>query len=348
MPALGMAQDTGKLVKWHKAPGDAVESSDILFEVETDKSVMEVEAGHDGFLAACLALEGEEVPVGQPAAVISAEKPENPMQKSVAEGVQPQDGRADVRDENQPAKPVPKPELTASKQTKQNAVPVVPTQVRQARPPTSNGRILASPKAKWLAHEKGLDLAQLLEAGAPQPYHACDIEALAALPVAPAGGSGTETLHIQAKIPASGLADFITWMQQDGGIEFKRERIWASFAAGALRAIVKTFDGPIVIEVNGIDRNPIRQTDPDRTRLSQPVEDDESYPQTLIIRDLGETDITSLQLSAPEVPVISVCENEDSIILCLDFNADQLDEEDALRFIGEFAARLRDPLRQLL
>ena len=53
MPALGMAQDTGLIVAWHKAPGDAVASGDILFEVETDKSTMEVEAGHDGFVAPC-------------------------------------------------------------------------------------------------------------------------------------------------------------------------------------------------------------------------------------------------------------------------------------------------------
>ena len=82
MPALGMAQDTGLLVAWHKAPGDAVAAGDILFEVETDKSTMEVEAGHDGFVAALLAEAGEEAPVGAPIAIISAEKPDAPVQRS--------------------------------------------------------------------------------------------------------------------------------------------------------------------------------------------------------------------------------------------------------------------------
>jgi pyruvate/2-oxoglutarate dehydrogenase complex dihydrolipoamide acyltransferase (E2) component len=55
MPALGMAQDSGLIVAWRKKPGDPVAASDVLLEVETDKSVMEVEAGHDGFVAAILA-----------------------------------------------------------------------------------------------------------------------------------------------------------------------------------------------------------------------------------------------------------------------------------------------------
>jgi len=55
MPALGMAQDTGVIVAWHKNPGDPVIATDILLDVETDKSVMEVEAGHTGYVAAILA-----------------------------------------------------------------------------------------------------------------------------------------------------------------------------------------------------------------------------------------------------------------------------------------------------
>jgi pyruvate dehydrogenase E2 component (dihydrolipoamide acetyltransferase)/2-oxoglutarate dehydrogenase E2 component (dihydrolipoamide succinyltransferase) len=50
MPQLGMAQDAGKIVSWLKAPGDAVEKGEALFEVETDKATMEVEAQAAGFL----------------------------------------------------------------------------------------------------------------------------------------------------------------------------------------------------------------------------------------------------------------------------------------------------------
>ena len=71
MPALGMAQETCKLLNWMKAPGDAVQTGDVLFEVETDKSVSEVEAQADGFLADVTANPGDNVPVGQRVAMIS-------------------------------------------------------------------------------------------------------------------------------------------------------------------------------------------------------------------------------------------------------------------------------------
>ncbi|PXW63906.1 biotin-dependent enzyme, partial [Loktanella sp. PT4BL] len=71
MPALGMAQETGLIVAWHKQPGDAVAKGDILFEVETDKATMEVEAAADGFLTDVAAGEGTDVPVGNVIAKIS-------------------------------------------------------------------------------------------------------------------------------------------------------------------------------------------------------------------------------------------------------------------------------------
>ena len=71
MPQLGMAQDAGKIVSWLKAPGDAVAKGDALFEVETDKATMEVEAQAAGFLTGVSASEGEDVPVGAIIARIS-------------------------------------------------------------------------------------------------------------------------------------------------------------------------------------------------------------------------------------------------------------------------------------
>ena len=64
MPALGMAQETGLIVAWHKQSGDPVAKGDALFEVETDKATMEVEAQGDGYLTDVTASEGTDVPVG--------------------------------------------------------------------------------------------------------------------------------------------------------------------------------------------------------------------------------------------------------------------------------------------
>src|SRR6516162_7948260 len=65
MPALEMAQETGKLVSWRKKEGEAVLKGETLLEVETDKAVMEIEAPGDGVLAGVKVQEGAVVPVGQ-------------------------------------------------------------------------------------------------------------------------------------------------------------------------------------------------------------------------------------------------------------------------------------------
>jgi len=70
MPALGMAQETGRLVAWLKNEGDAVSKGEPLMEVETDKSTMEVEAPKDGFLIKIAALAHTDVPVGEVVAYI--------------------------------------------------------------------------------------------------------------------------------------------------------------------------------------------------------------------------------------------------------------------------------------
>ena len=72
MPALGMAQETGKLLRWLRAEGDQVAKGEPLMEVETDKVTVEIEAPADGILGGVTAGEGEDVPVGQAIAFILA------------------------------------------------------------------------------------------------------------------------------------------------------------------------------------------------------------------------------------------------------------------------------------
>ena len=65
MPALEMAQETGKLVSWRKKEGDTITKGEPLLDVETDKAVVEIEAPADGILAGVKAREGDVIPVGQ-------------------------------------------------------------------------------------------------------------------------------------------------------------------------------------------------------------------------------------------------------------------------------------------
>ena len=72
MPALGMAQETGKLIRWLVEPGATVKKGDLLMEVETDKATVEIEATGSGVLTNVTAAAGDEIPVGQVIAVIVA------------------------------------------------------------------------------------------------------------------------------------------------------------------------------------------------------------------------------------------------------------------------------------
>src|SRR5438132_8580222 len=84
MPALGMAQDTGKLVRWLRPPGASVTKGEPLMEIETDKVTVEIEAPADGVLAVLAAQEGDDVPVGQVVALILAPGEEPPSTRRVA------------------------------------------------------------------------------------------------------------------------------------------------------------------------------------------------------------------------------------------------------------------------
>ena len=72
LPALGMSQDTGKIIQWLKAEGDQVAKGEPLVEVETDKATVELEAPASGVLARVSAAAGEDIPVGQVIAAILA------------------------------------------------------------------------------------------------------------------------------------------------------------------------------------------------------------------------------------------------------------------------------------
>src|ERR1700693_5513520 len=88
MPALEMAQETGKLISWLKKEGDTVAKGEPLLEIETDKAVMEIESPGDGVLAAVTAQAGADVPVGKTIAWIV-----RPGETPPADEAQPTSGR---------------------------------------------------------------------------------------------------------------------------------------------------------------------------------------------------------------------------------------------------------------
>jgi pyruvate dehydrogenase E2 component (dihydrolipoamide acetyltransferase) len=155
MPALGVAQQTGTLLKWLKSEGQSVAKGEPLMEIETDKATVEIEATASGILAAVTAKAGDEVPVGQKIAVILAPGEALPAESPhpVSPPLPPGEGRGDGR--TTPA---------ASAQRIQVAAPA-------ARP----GKILASPKARGIAKEQGIDLRSLRGSGPEGSILAADV-----------------------------------------------------------------------------------------------------------------------------------------------------------------------------
>jgi len=93
MPALGVAQETGKLLRWLKAEGDHVAAGEPVMEIETDKVTVEIEAPASGFLGGIRAAEGDDVPVGDVIALILAEGEAPPAESEPEKPPAPSTGK---------------------------------------------------------------------------------------------------------------------------------------------------------------------------------------------------------------------------------------------------------------
>jgi pyruvate dehydrogenase E2 component (dihydrolipoamide acetyltransferase) len=155
MPALEMAQETGKLLAWRKKEGDAVKKGEPLLEIETDKAVVEIEAPADGFLAGITAHEGAVIPVGETIAWLVAAGEKVPAAKSPAMP----SARATS------AAPAAERAAAAAKGATAAAPMQTPTQI--------------SPKARRLAKELGVETGGLSGSGPDGTITAEDVQAAA-------------------------------------------------------------------------------------------------------------------------------------------------------------------------
>src|SRR5438874_11951290 len=151
MPALGMAQETGKVLRWLKADGADVARGEPLLEVETDKVTVEIESPADGTLAAVSAAEGAEVPVGTVIALVLA------AGEALAAAPASPSGAAE---------PAADPAPVASAEAAATPAPGPPARRR-----------LASPKARRLAQATGADLDAIAGSGPNGAVVAADVEA---------------------------------------------------------------------------------------------------------------------------------------------------------------------------
>jgi pyruvate dehydrogenase E2 component (dihydrolipoamide acetyltransferase) len=207
MPALSPTMEEGTLAKWLVKEGDTVSAGDLLAEIETDKATMEFEAVDDGTIAKILIPEGtDEVKVGTVIALIAGEGED--VSGVAAAGAGPADAKApqpkaDTEPAPKPAAeakgPVHEPEVRAS-------APAAPAD-SQAKAGASD-RIKASPLARRLAEQKGVDLAGITGSGPGGRIVKADVDGASAAPAAaPAEAPEAAPAAAKPAAPVSEVAE---------------------------------------------------------------------------------------------------------------------------------------------
>jgi pyruvate dehydrogenase E2 component (dihydrolipoamide acetyltransferase) len=183
MPQMGADMEEGTVVRWIKHEGDSVARGEIIAEIETDKANVEIEAFDAGTFRKTLAAEGDTVAVGTVIAIIAA--PEDDISQyegAVAATAKPAEKKAPAAIEAKPAPAAAAP----------SEAPV---------PPRSDGRVRASPVARKLAQERGVDLGAIKGSGPDGRIVRRDVEAAAA-----GGAPAKQVAHAAAPGPVTTVA----------------------------------------------------------------------------------------------------------------------------------------------
>lgn len=184
MPALSSTMKEGKVVSWLKAEGDPISAGEAIMVVESDKADMDVEAFEDGFLAAIITDEGDSSAVGSPVALIAEEESDIPALQAYAATLS--------------GAPAPAAASAAPVAAAAVAAPVVAA----AKAVSSGERVVASPMAKKLGEELGVDLSTVVGTGPNGRVTAGDVQN-AASGAAPAKKAAAPAKP--AWIPAAGV-----------------------------------------------------------------------------------------------------------------------------------------------
>jgi len=188
MPALSSTMTEGKIVSWQKSSGDWVEKGETVVVVESDKADMDVESFYSGYLATILVEAGDNAPVGSTIALLAETDAEIEQAK--------QQGGTTAKKE---------PAAASSSTTAVATVPISTTPETQQNGSRSNGRIIASPRAKKLAKDLKVDLNTLKGTGPHGRIVAEDVEvAVGRTPatVAAPAKTATPVIPTQPSIPA--------------------------------------------------------------------------------------------------------------------------------------------------
>jgi pyruvate dehydrogenase E2 component (dihydrolipoamide acetyltransferase) len=196
MPKLSDTMTVGTLVRWLKNEGDPVANGDMIAEVETDKATMEVECFDDGILIKRYCGEGDEIPVGGPIAAVGEAGEEAPAVSSAPAAEAPAAAPAAAAPTPAAAAPAP-------------VAPVAPAPAAPAPVAAGDARVKASPLAKKIAAEKGIDLGSIQGSGPGGRILKEDVlsaKPASAAPAAPAAAERAPAATLEAlEIPVSNM-----------------------------------------------------------------------------------------------------------------------------------------------
>lgn len=198
MPALSSTMTEGKIVEWLKQPGDKVARGESVLVVESDKADMDVESFQDGYLAAVLMPAGSTAPVGETIGLIV----ETEAEIADAQAKAPSAPAAAPA----PA-PAPAPTPAAVQTPAPTPAPAPVAAPAPSAPVVNDGRIVASPRAKKLASQMGVDLATVRGSGPHGRIQAEDVEQASGQPISvPRVAEGTAPAASSAGAAAASAA----------------------------------------------------------------------------------------------------------------------------------------------
>ncbi|PYJ75096.1 MAG: pyruvate dehydrogenase complex dihydrolipoamide acetyltransferase [Verrucomicrobia bacterium] len=230
MPKLSDTMTEGTLVAWKKKKGDQVSAGEVLAEIETDKATMEWEAPEDGTLTEIYVEEGGKVNVGDKIAFIGGEGEEAPREEKASAGKEekkPEEAKAKEKEpEEKEEKKKPEKEPKAEKKEEKKAAPKekpveagvspAPTQPTRLPPQREEARVKASPVARRIAAELGVDLSSVKGTGPERRVTETDVRAAAksrttSAPQKPAAAAKPLTVKAGegARIQLSGMRKII-------------------------------------------------------------------------------------------------------------------------------------------
>ncbi len=319
MPQLGMNQDSAKIVAWLKNIGEKVSEGEAIFEVETDKTTMEVEAQSEGYLSGIQVELGVDIPVGELIATIVENKKD--IIKTVTAPVLMNE--EDSKSDKKPKDPIEK-EVVAER----NVVPKSEGEKNSksqklVSPMPVSEKVLASPKAKVIAAKRGIQVSRLRSLGLSEPFHVEDIMGL------PVGGQS----NLMAVVDDGRFLELVEISDK-----MEKNPIFVSFLHGAwqflfpekaLSVQIINFDGSVSSSNDAESRN----HEPDATSIS--------------LFNLCETKLFSYG-SGSSGNILSISHHNGTFILNFSYSEVEIQLSDATKLIDEIAERVANPIRQLL